>query len=206
MSEHDLIALDNLFAYFHDRVTQARLDQGTEVDEHTEFYLVNLLVEFLRTSHLSVSGGRRVDELPLTIRLLEAGQATPAERYRELKHLGDTTLYVLGWFAESLERSLVDRSYYEDLGGSAYRRLSRLVRGMRGDQKDPIFRELASKFRDCVGLVTNVREQTYGDSSDIVQLYDAWRRTGSERAFRRLQELGVIPSASTDPRKPTIVH
>lgn len=206
MSEHEIIALDSLFAYFHDRLTRARVDQGTEVEEHTEFYLVNLLVEFLRTSHLSVSGGRRVDELPLTIRLLEAGRAAPAESYRELKHLGDTTLYVLGWFAESLERSLVDRSYYESLGGSAYRRLSCLVSGIRGDHKDPIFRELSEKFRDCVGLVESVREQTYSDSTDVVQLYDAWRRTGSERAFRRLQELGVIPAAPTDPTKPTIVH
>ncbi len=205
MTEQPVLSSDNLYAYFYEHVSGAREQIGTELDEHTEFYLVNLLVEFLRTCNLLESGGRRVDEEPVAIRLLGAQLAAPVERYRELKHLADTTLYVLGWFAESLARSTVDRSYYASMAGGAYQRLSTLPASPRKSFEDPVFRELALKFEEVVGVIAAVREQSLLARGDVIQLYEKWLQTGSPRLAARLRELGVVIS-SRPARDTNIIH
>jgi len=195
MSDGSLLATENLFHYFYERVMDARGLCGAELEQDTEFYLVNLLADFLRTGHLVESGGRRVDEVPLAIRLLDAQLSAPADQYRELKHLADTTLYVLGWFAESLRRSTVDRSYYAGLGGTAYHRLAELPHAPRRPFEDPVFRELADKFGEAVEIITEVREQALLGSNDVLALYEQWLATGSERIADRLREMGVVLDA-----------
>ena len=195
MSEENIFAVESVFHYFYERVTDARELCGADLEQETEFYLVNLLSEFLRTARLLESGGRRVDETPLAIRLLDAQLGTPAEQYRELKHLADTTLYVLGWFAESLRRSTVDRAYYAGLGETAYHRLAELPHALRGSFEDPVFRELAEKFGEAAEIITEVREQALLRSGDVLALYEQWLQTGSERIAARLREMGVVLDA-----------
>ena len=204
MTDQPSLSTDNLFAYFYETVTDARSQQGAELDEHTEFYLVNLLVEFLRTCTLLESGGRRVDELPVAIRMLDAQFNSPTERYRELKHVADSTLYVLGWFAESLARSTVDRSYYAGMGEAAYHRLCTLAPPPRRAFEEPVFRELGDKFEDAVGIIGAVREQGLVASRDVIALYEKWLQTGSPRLASRLRELGVV--LKSKPRTVRILH
>jgi hypothetical protein len=183
-----LVASENLFSFFYDRVQVARRLHGTEVQEGTEFYLVNLLTQFLRTRRLVSVGGARVDHQPLAIRLLECRSATTkGDRFMQLKHLADSTLYVLGFFSDSLKRSTVDLKYYAGVGECAYHDLS-LLAGWKGD---PVFGELADKFGDCVELLTTVKEGA-PDHNDVVKLYELWATSGDERAEARLRALGVM--------------
>lgn len=190
--DHPLLTTDTLWSFFYERVSGARALRGAALDEHTEFYLVNLLIEFLHTGQLVESGGRRVDDLPVAIRLLEADAASPGDRYRELKHLADRTLYVLGWFAESLARGAVDCAYYASLGEAAYGRLATLPSRPRRAFEDPVFRELSAKFDEAVSIIGEVRDEGLAAAGDVMALYDAWLQTGSERAAERLRELGVL--------------
>ena len=182
----------NLFAFFFDRVRSARSNQNTDVEEATEFYLVNLLVDFLRTHRLLESGGRRVDERPLAIRLLETrSPGASSDRFRELKHLADSTLYTLGFFRGSLRRASVDLSYYKGLGESAYEDLARISGRRTGTARDGMFGELSDKFGDCVELLAEVREGERASASDVLELYEDYLAFGGERARKRLSELGV---------------
>jgi len=71
---------------------------------------------------------------------------------RLLKDLGDLSLYVAGFFAEFIERSLVDKSYYIAMGGSAYSDLSGLIGMQRqGEVFAKLYVELAQKFSELVG-------------------------------------------------------
>ncbi len=187
-----LVASENLFAFFYDRMQDARRLHGTAVEEDTEFYLVNLLVDFLRTHKLVSVKGQRVDSKPLAIRLLECRTNTgPGDRFVHLKQLADSTLYVLGFFADSLRRSSVDVRYYAGLGCSAYRDLSLLSGFRSGDREDPVFSELSSRFGECVELLTTVKDGA-PDHDDVVALYQRWAATGDERAEARLEALGVL--------------
>lgn len=186
------IVLDgNLFGFFHERVRRTAAQRGTHLDEHTEFYLVNLLVDFLRTHRLVRSGGERVDERPLAIRLLEGAIGDPRVRARELKHLADSTLYVLGFFRGALERrSSVDRGYYVRVGTSAYRHLAVLTG--YGAGADPVFSELGERFDECATLLADVRDD--GDAlsdSALLSLYERWLATGDDAVAARLRTHGL---------------
>ncbi len=93
--------------FFHEVVTDALTAVDLDASEPASWYLVGLLGDFTRT---------RLTDEPLGLKLAEVGAAAPAERVRTLKQVGDTSLYVAGFFAESLTRSLVDVDYYVGLG------------------------------------------------------------------------------------------
>ena len=51
------------------------------------------------------------------MKLAQSQDADPGERVKTLKEVGDTSLYVSGFFAESLTRSLVDVDYWRTVIG-----------------------------------------------------------------------------------------
>lgn len=184
----------NLFSFFFDRVRAARANQNTEFAEETEFYLVSLLVKFLRTRSLVVSGGRRVDDEPVAIRLLGArASERDAGRLVELRHLADSTLYLLGFFRDSFRRSAVDLSYYARMGEAAYGDLALLAGRRSGAGRDSMFGELSDKFGACVEVLAEVSEGEASSAEDVVGLYEEYLAFGGERARRRLAALGVHP-------------
>ncbi len=187
-----LVADPNLFGFFYDRVQHSAAQRGTRLAERTEFYLVSLLVDFLRTRKLVRSGGERVDDRPLAIRLLEGAIGDPSARARELKHLADSTLYLLGFFAGALERrSSVSRGYYSHVGISAYKHLAVLTGTGFGREADPVFFELGERFEECVELIADVRDDTSQVSdSDVLALYERWAATGDPVLARRLRAHG----------------
>src|SRR6516225_2434594 len=109
--------------FFQDVVSSAIKNQGVATTEPTECYLVNLLAEFTKA---------QLDDEPLALKLAHAVHS-PDERIRQLKDVGDKSLYVSGFFADSLQRKLVDVDYYIQMGGSAYGQLEHHYRGRRDD-------------------------------------------------------------------------
>jgi hypothetical protein len=175
--------------YFHGAVTDALKSQHVEVAETTEFYLVNLLVEFTKTTG-------SLDE-PLALKLVHAQEGSLDERVRALKDVGDTSLYMSGFFADSLARKLVDVDYYIAMGGSAYRQLSGLVTATRGSATDffrEVYDELAQKFPRFVDVLTEIRTKSnFASGGNLLRLYEEYVRTGSEWIEKRLKASGLIP-------------
>ncbi len=184
--------------FFHDAVTSALRTRRVSAGEPTEFYLVNLLVEFTKTS--------KVDEEPLALKMAEIASATPDVRARGLKEIGDTSLYVSGFFADSLARRLVDVDYYIAMGGSAYGQLAQLVGATHGSATDffrAVYDELSERFATFVEVLNEVRRNTSfaGGGSNLIRLYEEWLRTGSEWLARRLREAGVLALEGLSPRR-----
>jgi hypothetical protein len=123
-------------------------------------------------------------------RALESG----GERQRaNLKEVGDLSLFVSGFFADSLRRKLVDVDYYVTIGGRAYDALSR----RETDAFSPVFAELAENFVAFVDVLSEVSERSSCASNvDLLRLYERWLRTGSSRSGQLLVERGVVPNLS----------
>jgi hypothetical protein len=180
----DLKLNPSVAEFFHDRVSEAIRNQGVATTTPTECYLVNLLAEFTKTPP---------DDEPLALKLAHAVNS-PDERVRQLKDVGDTSLYVSGFFSDSLQRKLVDVDYYIQMGGTAYSMLARFFRGnphslVFGD----IYDELGAKFPRFVDVFAEVAEETMTGNLGLVQLYERWLRTGSEWMERKLRAQGVLP-------------
>ena len=123
--------------YFKELVDRALTHQGLAAQELTSFYVVQLLASFLQTPD-------NYDEGPLSLRLMRALESGGMRQRASLKQIGDLSLFIAGFFSESLNRKLVDVDYYASIGGRAYHALSRV----ETDTFSPVFAELGSKFVD----------------------------------------------------------
>jgi hypothetical protein len=175
--------------YFREVVSESLAQRRLRVREATEFYLVNLLAERLRGDRRGPGAREEVDE-PLALMLKRALEGDREARWRNLKHLGDTSLFVSGFFGDSLSRSLVDIDYYIAMGERAYDALSEEPRGPSGAQA--LFSELAERFPQLVDLLAEIAELSELRSNrGLLRLYDRFLATGSERIARQLRERGV---------------
>lgn len=191
----------SLEEFFRNSVSSAMARQGLSADDHTAYYVVNLLTLFARSEVLYDGSPEGRWLKPLALFLAEATEApTEDERNFALQRIGDISLFIAGFFGEALARRQVDVDYYVRMGGSAYGSLSERVRGsMRGRIYTAVFAELASKFQDFVDVLTEVRDEARGnDDIDILRLYDVWLKTGSKRAERTLRRLGIEPNRTLD--------
>ena len=191
-----LLAVTNLREFFHDSVQAALRQQRVAVDDHTEHYVVNVLTMFARSEELYDRTPEGVRLKPLALMLADASEAPTAQRREEaLRRLGDVSLFVAGFFAQSFARKLDDVDYHIAMGGRAYGTLAETMRGsLRGQVFATVFMELAQKFQRLVDVLNEVAEMAYQHTDkDILRLYEIWLKTGSPRAYNILRRLGVEP-------------
>jgi len=170
--------------YFKELVEGALAHQRIAAGELTSFYVVNLLTGFLQRP-------AEDDQTPLAFRLAEALEAAGIRQKASLKQIGDFSLFVSGFFADSLNRKLVDVDYYVSIGGTAYTALSRY----ETDTFSPVFAELADNFVRFVDVLSEVSERASLSSNvDLLRLYERWLKTGSRRSGQLLAERGVVPN------------
>jgi hypothetical protein len=191
--------------YFRELVSDALAHRRIRIQEGTEFYLVNLLSGHLTRERLFTedeNGVVRSEPLALILkRALEGGRE---ERWRNLKRLGDTSLFVSGFFGDSLARSLVDVEYYIAMGERAYDALSEAPPAPGLEQ---LFAELAERFPAFVDLFAEIAEMSdLRSNRGLVKLYERFLQTGSERVAERLRERGVALFAGPGGRREPLKH
>lgn len=182
--------------YFRELVLEALGNQKLSTQPETEFYLVNLMNEFMTTDRLygrDEAGAVRQDSLALMVK--EAfEQPVPHAQSVLFRHIGDVSLYVAGFFQDSLNRKLVDVDYYIDMGGAAYQQVANRA---EEDLRKALYLELAEKFGALVEVLAEVSDMTSQRSQkDILRIYEIWVKTKSERAAKALQEAGILPNAN----------
>jgi hypothetical protein len=193
-----LVAVTNLREFFHDSVQTALRKQQVAVDDHTEHYVVNVLTMFARSDELYERTPEGTRLKPLAHMLAAAAEAPTAQlRDQALRRLGDVSLFIAGFFAQSFARKLVDVDYHIAMGGRAYGTLAESTRSsIRGQAFSAVFLELAQKFQRLVDVLNDVAEMAHEHTDkDILRLYEIWLKTGSPRAFSILRRLGVEPVA-----------
>ncbi len=199
MNDGRTIDVRNLREFFRDSVHDALERQNVGVEDHTEHYVVNLLTMFARSEALfdATPEGPRLK--PLAMMLADAGAApTREESLRALQRVGDVSLFMAGFFAQSFARRLVDVDYHIAMGGRAYGTLADSCRtGARGRALGAVFAELAHKFQRVVDALNDVSEMAHQhDHRDVLRQYEIWLKTGSPRAHGILKSLGVEPVAA----------
>ena len=153
-------------------------------------YLVNLLTGFVHPERTA-----SIDE-PLGLRLARALQAAGSRQRDGLRAVGDLSLFISGFFADSLNRGYVAIDYYIQLGEYSYGSLARSKSAL-GD----VFDELAGKFTACVDVLSEVSERSgLTSNTNALRLYERWIRTRSKRSGELLAERGIVPNHSASNR------
>lgn len=181
--------------FFREAVSGALAHRRLRIQGETEVYLVELLAAFLATP----AGGADPTAEPLALMLVRALAGTPQQRYRELKRLGDTSLFVSGFFPDSLARSPVGAPYYAAMGEQAYGTLAE--GGVVPPRLEPLYDELARRFGDFADLFAEIAEiSELRSCRGLVRLYQRFLDTGSRRVAEQLRARGVALFAGPSPR------
>jgi hypothetical protein len=191
LADAPILSSQSIREFFSDLLSRAIENQGARVQPFTELYLLNLLHEYLSSEALFVQGDDGSwQQKPLAFLLKEALEEQGPARVQMLRRLGDTSLFVSGFFPDSLSRrsSLVDVDYYIAMGGRAYDAVGASARHSGKD----LWNELSSRFRLLVDLLNEVSERTLASTDKgLVRLYERWMKTGSERLSGVLAARGV---------------
>jgi hypothetical protein len=174
--------------YFKELVESALTRQQLQAGDLTSFYLVNLLCQFVRLDARPPGE----DSEPLALKLGRALESGGMEQRAQLRRLGDCSLFVSGFFSDSLQRRAVDVDYYVSMGAYAYGSLSR-----EEDTFTEVFAELAGKFVAYTDVLAEVSERTaLSSGTDVLRIYEKWLRTGSRRSAHKLIERGIVPNST----------
>jgi len=183
-----MVRRESAVEYFKELVDGAMAHQRLEADELTAYYIVQLLASFLERS------ADRSDSEPLALQLAQALDRGGMQQRAGLKQVGDLSLFVSGFFPDSLRRKLVDVDYYATIGGFAYHTLSSRY---ERDALARVFAELGDKFVAFADILTEVSERaSCTTNADLLRLYEKWLKTGSRHSGQLLVERGVIPNPS----------
>jgi hypothetical protein len=180
-------------AFFKERLTEVMTRRGVESKDVAQFYLVDLLSRFIHSSNLfdhSVDESAKGHE-PLAFLFLkaQAKNVVSSEKITILKKLGDTSLYISGFFGDSLNRKVIDLAYYREMGTIAYQSLSSII---KDDQFQELYMELYRKFPLFVEVLAEISHELQIDNNqNLLRLYELYGQTGSPFAKTQLDEKGL---------------
>jgi hypothetical protein len=184
-----LILTPNVQEYFRGALMAALKKTSCQVTESTQAYIVYLLSEFTRAEKVW-AGVNRGEQPIFALLMSRAHDADPDEALKTFKHVGDTTLYGLGFFYESLANQAVSPRYYQSIGENAYASAAHLTSA-------PIFGELSDRFGDLVNILQLISihgERTQEKEPSAAQLLDwfeRYKRTKSPELLDLLLKHGV---------------
>lgn len=177
--------------FFHEKIIEAQEKQHLKLSENVEFYLVNLLCDYIRYNDASSTDNC------LALTLKKALESSYGEKICLYKKLADTALYFSGFFQEYFNNKSFDIKYYVNMGESAYGELSSLMQGNSSYNKtmSQIYKEMSQSFLASVDILLHVSEQTYQQDNvrNTLSIYDAWLNTASEKLHKELMKRGITP-------------
>jgi hypothetical protein len=178
--------------FFAETVSDAFEKRRMKTGPLVRTYIVDLLEYYVPTANFfdEIDSSGRQTRKTLAETFLKAQNADPQTRLELLKRLADRSLYISGFFGDSLQRKLVDVDYYADMGGTAYGSLAGFV---REENLAEVFRELSRRFLEFADVLTYISSRAaVTNEENIMRLYETYSRTGSNLAREKLIEKGLI--------------
>ncbi len=187
-----MLVVESPREFFVDRVEQALERLKFKPLPESRHYLVDLLQYYIFSSNLfpkdDETGRTRRETLA---EMYLTAQSSPLPLRSEiLKKLGDSSLYISGFFGDSLTRKIVDIDYYVDMGGVAYGTLAASASGV---ELSRVYGEFSTRFVEFVDVLTYISQESMIQSNeDLLRLYGRYMNTGSRLAEEQLLEKGLL--------------
>jgi hypothetical protein len=187
--------------YFETAIADAMAETGVQTIPQAKTYLTEVLEHYISTDNLfdeqDLSGRKTRDTLAEMY--LRAHNSDGATRFELLKKLGDSSLYISGFFSDSLQRKLVDVEYYAEMGGVAYRDLAGVA---REPESSRIFTEFSRRFIEFTEVLNVIAQKSQlQDEQNILRMFDLYAQTGSKVIREQLLRKGILAVAPAEIKK-----
>ncbi len=196
--ERNICSEEKPMEYFHTMVNSAVEDLHVNADETVIFYIVNLLSEFAQSENVYAELGPNADQEPLTVLLEKALNSEQNEQISRFKHLGDFSLFISGFFSDSIYRRLISTDLYSTVGCTSYSQLANIMKNkLQSKAFWEIYSELAENFSVFVDILAEVSDKSFTHTNkSILKTYERWIKTKSFRDEKILKKEGIIPNIS----------
>ncbi|RLA62453.1 MAG: hypothetical protein DRQ88_06125 [Epsilonproteobacteria bacterium] len=146
-----LILKTSLQGYFFDQLHEINRNSSSPLPHETIHYSSEVMGQFGDSGNFFENDEGKISEKILGIKLMEATHYSEAQAKRVLKDVGDTALFLCGYFAESLSRKILDFKYYQNIGKIAYNRLDSLIPSAY--DREFFYKHLASNFENLTVMI-----------------------------------------------------
>lgn len=178
--------------YFKKAVEEAFSERNLDSGPYIKNYVVEVLKHYLFVENLydeQDEAGKKTRKT-LAEMLLTANQLSAKERFEKLKKLGDSSLYISGFFSDSFQRKIIDIDYYVDVGRMAFESLAHDV---DEDTFAHLYREISEQFLSLVDVLALISQKAkIMDEENILRMMDVYSKTGSSLLGETLAEKGVF--------------
>lgn len=166
-----IILASNLKGFFFDGLSELNKKSLCPVPESIIYYSSDVLDKFALSQDFFDSSSGKVREKILGLKLLEATQLNKDEQKKVYKDVADMSLVVCGYFAESVNKKIVDIQYYSQIGKMAYTQLNSM---------NPRFLDIPSFY----GMVAT----SFESLTTLMSMFAAKTKTGedSHLIFKRV--------------------
>lgn len=181
--------------FFKEKISNIVASKQLPMSEEVEFYLVNLLCEYIQPNKLiTKEGEQNVLDTPVAFILKSAIEAPEDEKIKIYKYLGDCTLYISGYFQDYFNNKSFDVDYFISLGRHAYSNVSLLTRKKNAPDFADLYDNLSAQFPVYSELLASVSDRVFvQENKDLVSAYHRWLISGSQRLMDMLKEHGIDP-------------
>jgi hypothetical protein len=165
MSKSGLILESSLQTFFFDHLLEVNNKSIEPLPKETIYYSSLVMDRFgLSQEYFEEVDGKIRDKV-LGLKLLQSGHFQGKKQQRELKDIGDTALFLCGFFSESVNPKILDLKYYREVGQIAYSRLDAHIPSFYDVQS--FYRKLSHQFETLTTLMKIVQQNTHHDFDDI---------------------------------------
>lgn len=187
--------------HFSEALKEAFEQRKVKSFPHLETYLIHMLKHYLdsrnlfapQSTHGEVSENSHLNSRPpetLAEMYLLAMNSEPNRKKEIMKTLADRSLYLAGFFGDSLQKKLVDIDYYSEMGAAAYFNLSTWT---KEDHLSEVYKTFSHRFVEFVEVLSYMSEKSAVQADqNVLRLYDKYLKTGSEAAREKLNQMGII--------------
>jgi len=184
--------------FFQEKISQTVSEHSFLLDQEIEYYMVNLLCEFIEPDKFfKVDEEIDIFETPLAFILQKALDSTADRQIVIYKLLGDTSLYMGGFFQDFFNNKPYDIKYFMSLGTLAYKNVANLLK-----QKNPektffsLYNNISQSFPTMIDVISHISASSFDvkNSQSVLELYDRWSKSDSEILRKKIEESGISPS------------
>lgn len=157
-NSNSVILESSLQTFFFDELERINKKFESPISKEKIFYSSLVMDRFSLSDQLfEVVDGRKRDKV-LGVKLLESSQLSGRKKKELISDVAETSLFICGYFSDSVKDKLVDLSYYREVGQSAYRMLNTIVPSFY--EIDSFYYSVSKNFDVLANLMSLVQKKT----------------------------------------------
>lgn len=154
-----MIVTDSFGLLLYDSLKKSLLEHKIAVSEETDFYIYNLLIEYLTSPKFNTVSGLGNSDKPLALMVKKAFDApTTSEQLWRFVAIGDHSFFIASFFDGHVNSKFANKDYCLGIGSNSYLQAGSLC--LFSEKKfSGMYYELGSKFTDLVEVAEHALEK-----------------------------------------------